>query len=193
VVRSWTVDFLGSHHIGVAAAGLVLPKGLGVGEALEKVKSVEGALAIQLLNWRRVMGHLHLLQASSLAYKAFREGRMVSRSLSIELLLYIAGERQIREAIDKLGAREERVIAVSLALDESKAREAMFKTIEVLGAKEDDKLIDASLEKIEEVKEVFKISQEEVEALDRGKGGEVEAVVKCVLSRVAELDLKKEA
>lgn len=193
MVRSWTVDLLGSYRIGVAATGLVLPKGLDPLRALEIARRVEGALAIQLLHWRRVMGPLHLLQASLLAYKAFREGRMASRSLSMELLLYAAGEKQIKDAIDKLGVKEERAVIVSIALSEAEARMAVLKALEALGAEEEDGLMDASLDKLAEVGEAFKVGQEEVEASVREGGGLVEAMVKCVLSRVAELDLEKEA
>ncbi|MEM4700420.1 MAG: KEOPS complex subunit Cgi121 [Candidatus Nezhaarchaeales archaeon] len=191
-MRAWTVDIYNVGKLGVAMTGLHLPKGVSIEEALIKVREVGGVLAVQLFDWRRVVGPVHLLQASVLAYKAFKEGRMLSRSLSMEVMLYAAGERQIKDAIAKLGGREDRVVALCLAPNEEEAVRGLTKAIEVLGASEDEKLVEMEESKVGEVTRAFEISDEEVEASIKEGEGVVQALIKCVLSRVAELDVKKE-
>ena len=148
---------------------------------------------MQLVDWRAVASPLHVLQASALAYKAFKEDRMVSRSLSMELLLYIAGERQIKEAIAKVGAREGRVVAICLADGEKEAVRRLAEAVRRLRATEDDALIELSPVKAEEVARRFNISEEELEASRAEGEGYLEALAKCVANRVAELDVEKEA
>lgn len=172
--------------------GLALPEGMGIEEALAKVREVEGAMVIQLFDWQRVMGPLHLLQASALAYKAFKEGRMLSKSLSMEVMLYAAGEKQIKEAIAKMGGKENKVVALCLAPSEEGARRGLAAAIEGLGASEDEGLMEARPDKAKEVIEAFEVTGEEIEASSREGEGLVQALIRCVLSRVAELDVRKE-
>ncbi|MCX8204558.1 MAG: KEOPS complex subunit Cgi121 [Candidatus Nezhaarchaeota archaeon] len=191
-MKSWAIDVPGAGRLGVAMTGLILPEGVSVEEALIKAKEVKGVMAIQLFDWRKVMGPLHLLQASALAYKAFREGRMLTKSLSIEVMLYAAGEKQIKEAIARLGVRESRIAALCLAPSEEEARRGLSKAMEVLRASEDEGLIEAGLSKVKDVIEAFKISREEIEAVSRQGEDLAKTLTKCVLSRVAELDVEKE-
>ena len=191
-MRSWTVEAFGAGRLGVAIAGILLPEGLSVEEALQRLRSVE-ALALQLIHWRAFASTLHLLQASALAYKAFREGRMASRSLNMELLLYVAGERQIKDALAKVGAREGRAVAICLAGEEGEAVDKLREALAVLGAAEDDGLLEADPSKAEGLKEAFGVGDEELEASRAEGEGWLSALTRCVMSRVAELDVKKEA
>ncbi|RLF07677.1 MAG: hypothetical protein DRJ69_06920 [Thermoprotei archaeon] len=191
-MKAWTIEAPGVGKLGVAIAGLVLPLGLNLEEALAQLRT-QGGLAMQLVDWRAVASPLHVLQASALAYKAFKEDRMVSRSLSMELLLYIAGERQIKEAIAKVGAREGRVVAICLADGEKEAVRRLAEAVRRLRATEDDALIELSPVKAEEVARRFNISEEELEASRAEGEGYLEALAKCVANRVAELDVEKEA
>lgn len=191
-MRAWTIDVYNAGRLGAAMTGLVLPRGMSVEEALMRVKEVKDVLAIQFFDWRRIMGPMHLLQASALAYKALKEGRMLSKSLSMEVMLYVAGEKQIKDAIAKLGGRGDKVVALCLAPSEEGAMRGLARAIELLGADEDERLIEAEESKVSEVARAFEISNEEVEASIKEGEDTVQALIKCVLSRVAELDIKKE-
>ena len=191
-MRSWTVEAFGAGRLGVAMAGLLLPAGLSLEEALQRLRSVE-APALQLIHWQAFTSTLHLLQASALAYKAFREGRMTSRSLSMELLLYVAGERQIKDALAKVGAREGRAVAICLADEEDEAVDKLKEALAVLEAAEDDGLLEDDPSKVGGLKEAFGVGDEELEASRVEGESLLKALTRCVMSRVAELDVKKEA
>ena len=62
---------------------------------------------IQLLDARLVCGRDHLVAAAEHAERAMREGTAVANSLSVELVVYASGERQINEAIAKMGIRDD--------------------------------------------------------------------------------------
>ncbi len=191
-MKAWTIEAPGVGKLGVAVAGLVLPPSFNLEEALSQLRT-QGGLATQLADWRAVASSLHVLQASALAYKAFKEGRMVSKSLGMELLLYLAGERQIREAIAKVGAREGRVVVVCLAGSEEEATRNLSEVVRKLGATEDDELIELSSVKAEELIRRFNVNEEELEASRAEGEGYLEALAKCIINRVAELDVEKEA
>ncbi len=90
------------------------------GEAKKFTESIlknSAAMRAEVLVLRSdmVFGEDHLRSALYHARKAMAEGRSVSESLAIETLLYASGERQLSNAIKKMGAPghvEEVVVAV---------------------------------------------------------------------------------
>lgn len=62
---------------------------------------------VQLLDARFVCGRDHLVSAVEHAERAMREGTNAARSLPVEFLLYAAGERQIADALAKMGIRRD--------------------------------------------------------------------------------------
>ena len=60
---------------------------------------------VQLLDARLVVGRDHLTSAFEHAERAMREGTNVARTLAVEFVLYASGERQINDALAKMGIR----------------------------------------------------------------------------------------
>lgn len=58
---------------------------------------------IQVFNAEKIYGKTHLLSAVHHAIRSEEEKRMVTRSIEMELFLYISGERQLKIAIPKMG------------------------------------------------------------------------------------------
>ena len=63
-------------------------------------------MASQLFDNRYIWGYRHLYSAIWHALNAKKNNRMISKTLSIEVLLYAAGQRQIKKAIALLGIKE---------------------------------------------------------------------------------------
>ena len=61
--------------------------------------------AIQVFDAENVCGEEHLYHSTRLDVKSFKRGG-ISRSLEIEILLFVAGERQISRALEKVGVKE---------------------------------------------------------------------------------------
>jgi tRNA threonylcarbamoyladenosine modification (KEOPS) complex Cgi121 subunit len=96
----------------------------------------------------RVVGADHVRQAARLARRAMAEGRAQANSLETEFLRYLAGERQVKSAIAKMGLPEVSDGAVAVSFGNHRA-DALEHLADALGAREDDGLAAASPAKLE--------------------------------------------
>lgn len=77
-----------------------------IGSILAKNRTKFGVNASQLFDNQYIWGFHHIYSASWHALKAWKSDRMISKTLSIEILLYAAAQRQIKKAIVLLGVKE---------------------------------------------------------------------------------------
>ena len=63
----------------------------------------QGVLAIQAVNPLAVLNRRHLLGAIWHAFQSYESHRMITRSLSLEVALFLAGTRQISKALEFCG------------------------------------------------------------------------------------------
>ena len=128
-----------------------------VREVLEKVGS-----CTTFVDASYVVDREHVEFAVKKALKAWKEGRRVAKSLSMEILLYCAARRQISEAIE-MGLKEGKNEVVAIVLEDEcldKLKEIGFEERPVL--KLDD-------EKVEKIKRFFDISDEELKIVGKEK------------------------
>lgn len=120
---------------------------LGARGELEDLKAMLATLAalpgeVVVMRAAAVMGREHLLSAISHARRAFSRGGNSARTLGVEVLLYLSGERQISHALSQCGVAPGEKDFVILAID-SDGEAALAK----LGWKRDDSLLDLDEEK----------------------------------------------
>ncbi len=134
-----------------------------VKQGLLAVKDVNGFLKkygskAAFINAEYVVDENHVYFAAKKAIKAWKEGRRVARTLPLEILLYSAATRQIRDAM-KMGIKEgvNKVIAVFLEDTEPEG----FEERNVL---ETGKM---SKEKFERIVNFFNISETELDVAER--------------------------
>ncbi|RNJ25323.1 KEOPS complex subunit Cgi121 [Halosegnis longus] len=90
----------------------------------------EYAVTVQAFDARYVVGEQHLARAVTLADRERARGNAIARDRAVEILLYAAGRRQIRRALD-IGVSEGETPAVVLVAsdgptgDETRASEAV--------------------------------------------------------------------
>ena len=148
---------------------------------------------IQLFDIDRVAGTRHLLLAAYNAEKSFNSKRRISRSLGMELLLFVSGTTQITEALERVGINMETKRSAIIVLATSDDMIASISSMlgEAFRRKEDDRLLDRwSDERIASVQRTFKIGVGELRATNRT--GEVEeAVQKLAIERSAMLAIAK--
>jgi KEOPS complex subunit Cgi121 len=68
--------------------------------------SNERNITIQLFNAELIYGKDHIISAIDHAKRAFTQDQKISESLAMEILLYSSGEYQIKNALAKLGLKE---------------------------------------------------------------------------------------
>lgn len=168
---------------------------LGLAAGIFQVDSLEGFIhklnqtdvemgtVTQAFNSLRVAGVEHLVHASRLAIAANESGRGFASTLSIELICWAAGERQIYRAFEKIGVRSGRNNLVLLSIGNSayKVRRAIAKIFQDLGASWDNSLMEMSSKKVTEIRKAFSI----------GREAELAPIQKIVLERIALLALEK--
>ena len=129
----------------LALVGLRGP--LKLEDVLFQVKKSSRIAPLQVVRADRVVGADHVRQAARCARRAIAEGRAQANSLETEFLRYLAGERQVKSALAKMGLPEVADAAVAIAFG-PKRRDALQHFAEALGAREDDALAAASMTKL---------------------------------------------
>ncbi len=125
-----------------------------------------------------VCGKEHVMAAYEHAKKAFQNGDNITRSIEMEMLLYVSAMRQIDEAIKFAGAKEKGEYAIFMyGLPEERAKEVVMS----LGLKIDDSVLLPDLNKIKK----FGITEKELKTVDKSRYAEL------VLEKMALLDVMK--
>lgn len=145
----------------------------------KKVKqfSEEKGNEVQLFDANMVFGKEHLISSAKHAMRAFKTKTNRSDTLSMEILLYASGERQITHAIKKIGIKEKNKEFGIVIIGRCKVKELL----DFLGWEQDDDVLRCDPKQLSS----FNISTMEEKTVDKKK------VCDLVLERVAMLDVKK--
>lgn len=133
---------------------------------------------VQLVRADKVVGADHVRHAARLARRAIAEARGQANSLETEFLRYLAGERQVKAALAKMGLPDVCDGAVAVAFG-PKRRDALQHLAHALGAEEDDGLADAGPAKLR----AFGVAEAALAATTPGRR------LDLVLEAVAAVDL----
>ncbi len=149
-------------------------------------KKTEG-VSVQFFNANLIAGPEHLYFATLNALKAFESNLNISNSLAVEILLYASAQRQIKKAVELLGIKDEssEVTVLVLAETEDKVRETLEAISEFIQGIPDDDVIELSDKKFEMIRELFGISDFELEAKLEKKVFEKEALIDLVMEHMA--------
>ena len=154
---------------------------------LNKVQylSKEKNITIQLFDARYIYGSDHLISAFEHAKRAFDQGRAHSDTLAMEILLYAAGEYQIKNALEKVGVNEDTSGLAIIIAGESKDQNVgeILKEISLSGPEIllDDEVLIGDNNTLEQ----FGITKKELAAVPEDKW------LDLVLEKVAMVDIKK--
>ena len=122
-----------------------LPGPLRLEDILFSARKSNRISPLQVVRADRVVGADHVRSAALHAHRAFAEGRAQADTLEVEFLRYLAGERQIRKALDKMGLPDGAEAGIAIGLGE-KREDAVRHFVHSLGLREDDAVIAASEE-----------------------------------------------
>lgn len=150
-------------------------------------------VSVQCVDLDRVPGGHYLLLATVNALKSYRSKQPIAKSLGMELLLYISGNRQINEALTRVGVTSETnrtaVLAVGSSSNQVSATADYLE--QMLGQHgRDDLLDDWSPSRIENVRSGFEIGDKEVKATSRTKELLTSAIERLAIERSAMLALR---
>ena len=160
---------------------------------LDGIRKKTKEVSVQFFNANLIAGPEHLYFATLNALKAFESNLNISNSLAVETLLYASAQRQIKKAVELLGIKAEssKVAVLVIAETEAKARETLESISKLIPGLCDDNVIELSDEKFEIIRELFGISDLELEAKMEKKGFEKEALVNLVIEHMALLAIER--
>ena len=185
------IDEIDGHYLislGFAKATLQDPR-----HTLEQLRSVNSQAEVQLVKADLIAGPEHLQFAARNALYSFKGERQRSKSLAMELLLYISCQRQIAKAIKLVGVDSEdsRIALVALSDSKDAVEELYRRAILLVPGVEDEKLIEiGSKEKMVKLQRSYGVTSRELEAA-RVEGESDSSVLKrLIVERSALLDLE---
>ena len=149
------------------------------------MKKEIGPHVFQLINADHIAGWEHLYFAALNALKAFQDTRNIAERLDIEILLYASCQDQINKAFTLIGLTPQtsRTALLTLTESEEAATAAIRRATPLLGVP-DDSVLEVNEEKFEKIKELFFISEEELETIAE-PGEEFYALTLLIIERSA--------
>ena len=168
-------------------------RGLDTENLLEIARSLsESVLALQLFNSMMIVDEMHLLSGAQNAVNALKGGYMISRSLDVELVVYVSAQHQIGRALEIMGINDglSSVSVVCIDEDEKKVRHCLQQIIEKLGD-EITPMFSPMLEKINSLMVNFGVTELEMNQFTDSDDLALrnQALSKCVVSKVSQVPL----
>jgi len=167
---------------GFRVGGVVDPRGL-----VRAVSEASAPHAAQIVDAGRVAGRDHLFMAAVNAARSTETGMAVSKSITVEAVLYASAQDQITKALALLGvtAKSTTVALVVFAPSRGEAEKAYGEAARLLG-EEDDGVLEIDEVKTASLRKTYGIGDEELEAAG-GPG----ALGRLVVERGALLSLRR--
>lgn len=153
---------------------------------LNKINQIskQNNIVIQVFNADLIYGKKHLISAVEHAKRAIKNKTNTTNSLEMEIMIYAAGERQLKNAIPKIGIKKgkSKIAIIFLTkykqeINIEKIRELMIK----LNLKINNKVLEGSINTLEK----FKINKKEISTVSENKYQDL------ILEKVAIVDILK--
>ncbi len=144
-------------------------------------------IVIQTMDADWIYGKNHLISATSHAKRAIEQKNNSTNSLSMEILLYASGERQIQKAIKNIGVKKGKgnIAFVFTNKDnyeiEKISEEIIEKVLAIFDLEQDDKILEGDSNTLKK----FGITKKELNTLPESKYGDI------ILEKVAMVDVIK--
>lgn len=163
-------------------------------EILRSTQEKFPEVCVQLTDLNKIAGSRYLFLSTYNALKSFHSKQRISRTLSMEILLYVSANRQINEAIKRVGitADTEEIAAVAVG----SSREAVIGAGELLeqllGIRSADELLDSwPPNRLDSIQQSFGITSKELSATIRKDEAIYESIERLAIERSALLTVKK--
>ncbi|HVH16058.1 MAG TPA: KEOPS complex subunit Cgi121 [Candidatus Angelobacter sp.] len=162
-------------------------------QTLRQLRYISSEAKVQLVKADLIGGPEHLQFAARNALHSFSGPQRRSKSLAVELLLYISCQRQIAKAIKLLGvdSRDSRVALVALSDSKNAILELDRQASSVIGGERDRNLIEiGSRHKMDVLQRSYGITGREMEATRLVGEADSSVLKRLIIERSALLDIR---
>jgi len=180
----------------ICLAGVALQGKRDVQSILEVAKSCRDkfGVVLQVVDANCIASWRHAASAALRALRAFAEGRNVCDRVEVEIILYISGRRQIRDAIEAVGVKSDstELAVICASKDSGPAISAVRFFVDSVGGVIDNSALEIrSDEKVNVLRRIFDVSNVELDAVVRSGIDLREAIERIVIERGALLEVLK--
>ena len=147
---------------------------------------------VQLIDARNISSKQHVIISAFLTLKAFENKVNFSKDLGLEVLLRSSARKNIKDAIELMGVKENQNTYVAIAFGKSCKDAVSFLASEAIGSKEVEEQ-KPSQETMIHLMDVFEVSFSEIKSIAQNNGFEEEynALCKLIFEKIALLDLER--
>jgi len=166
--RRNSINVFDLANCGGWAAGITGARGteLKPDRTLQHLREIGERLRVttQIFDAQSIAGPIHLIHAARGAALAFKSKRLHARSLDLEILCWVAGERQIKVALEKVGVKPHthEFALVSLGRDRKKIRTALIQALKKLQLHGAPEVLKLSPQKIPKLCKIFNVGKVEL-------------------------------
>ncbi|MHA1229681.1 MAG: KEOPS complex subunit Cgi121 [Candidatus Helarchaeota archaeon] len=170
---------------------------LNINIVIDEIKklSMKYDCEVQLLNANKIATWEHLFFAAINALRSFQGGYNLAKSLSMELMLHVAANRQIKVAIETFGIKidNKEIAVVIFANKEENIHNITEELIRFFNGVEDLDLLNIDQNKLEILKKIFNINDGELTNLINigPDEDEYKTIIKIIIDRGALVNLEK--
>ena len=142
----------------------------------------DNSVVIQAFNADLIYGKNHLISAVDHAVRAMERKTNTTNSLAMEILLYAAGERQLKLAIPKMGVKKGVANIAFVVVDDKKRDERMVdELLKDLSLKREDSVLEGN----EDMLRAFGLNDQTIKTVTKDKYGDL------ILEKIAMVDIIK--
>ncbi|MCJ7610280.1 hypothetical protein MUP00_11575 [Candidatus Bathyarchaeota archaeon] len=150
-------------------------------------------VVVQFFDADTVAGTDHLFFAALNALKSYGQGRGIAQTLDVEILLYVSCQKQIDEAIRRVGLTSEtRRVAVVVVGDDGHGVESAVDKLGSLIPGSPDQLVLSYMDEVkaESLMTAYDVDEAELDALSEGEGT-IDALSWLIIERAALLGTRR--
>ena len=149
-------------------------------------KETAQSVWVQFFDAELVATWQHLYFAVLNAMLAFENGRNISKSMLMDVLLYASAQRQIRKALQLIGVKcDSANVAIVIIGETADSVKAVLSAVSKrIDAEPDETVLEVSKEKLRGIREAFGITEKELETVME-KRDVKQALVNLVIERMA--------
>lgn len=185
------IDEINNHYL--LSIGFTKPSLPDPEETLKQLRAISSEAQVQLVKADLIGGPEHLQFAARNALHSFNGPQRRSKSLAVELLLYISCQRQIAKAIRLLGvdSRDSRVALVALSHSKDAILELDRHANSMIGGKRDENLIEVTADrKMDALKRSYGVTSREMEATRSVGEADSSVLKRLIIERSALLEVR---
>lgn len=183
---------LNEHNKSILIEGLISDRILEFNKLFVMFKEFAPNSVIQLMDGKMILGYEHILFAVFNSLNGKQNNRMICEDLSLEILVYASAQRQIKNSIEIVGVKQDskQLVLTAASTDIRELEKLRESILKIEGLHLDNSFLESKNHEIlTSIKNIFNISDKEVESIHIKEDSDREVLEKLIIERMALLSV----